>query len=106
MPRIARLRNGGCWLRLGLASLLCTAAFLTTTALSEPSLLTTNRYAFCQDHDPDGIGKCYMGREIAQVMGHQGADWLERSEREREEKPDEALKALKIKPGDAVADIG
>ena len=23
---------------------------------------------------PDGIGKWYMGREIAQVMGHQGAD--------------------------------
>src|SRR5688500_9255865 len=33
----------------------------------------------------DGTGKIYMGREIAQVMGHQGADWLERPEREREE---------------------
>ena len=28
-------------------------------------------------HDPDGIGKFYLGREIAHVMGHQGADWLE-----------------------------
>src|SRR3954463_2654635 len=27
---------------------------------------------------PDGIGKWYMGREIAHVMGHQAADWLER----------------------------
>ena len=34
---------------------------------------------------PDGIGKVYMGREIAQVMGHQGASWLERSERAEEE---------------------
>lgn len=32
----------------------------------------------------DGIGKVYMGREIAQVMGHLGAGWLERSSRNRE----------------------
>ena len=70
---------------------------------------TTNppsRYETRAQHDPNGLGQFYMEREIAQVMGHQGADWLERSEREKEEKPDEALKALKIKPGDAVADIG
>jgi ubiquinone/menaquinone biosynthesis C-methylase UbiE len=57
-------------------------------------------------HDPDGIGKFYMGREIAQVMGHQGADWLERPERQEEERPDLTIPALKLKPGDAVADIG
>jgi ubiquinone/menaquinone biosynthesis C-methylase UbiE len=57
-------------------------------------------------HDPDGIGKFYMGREIAQVMGHSGADWLERPERQEEERPDLLLKALKLKPGDKVADIG
>ena len=33
----------------------------------------------------DGIGKRYMGREIAQVMGWQGAAWLEREERVRED---------------------
>jgi SAM-dependent methyltransferase len=59
-----------------------------------------------QNHDPDGIGKFYRGREIAQVMGHQAADWLERPERESEEKPDLVLQALQLKPGDAVADIG
>ena len=32
----------------------------------------------------DGIGKRYMGREIAGVMGWQGAAWLEREERERQ----------------------
>ena len=64
------------------------------------------RYEFRQEHDPNGIGKFYMGREIAHVMGHQASDWLERPEREEEEKPDVAIQALKLKPGDAVADIG
>jgi SAM-dependent methyltransferase len=64
------------------------------------------RYQIREDHDRDGIGKFYMAREIAQVMGHQAADWLERPEREGEERPNLALPALKLKPGDAVADIG
>ena len=54
----------------------------------------------------DGIGKYYQGREIAQVMGHLGASWLERPEREREERTDLLLKALALKPTDVVADIG
>jgi SAM-dependent methyltransferase len=57
-------------------------------------------------HDPNGIGKFYMGREIAHVMGHQAADWLERPEREKEERTDLLVPALKLKAGDAVADIG
>lgn len=36
----------------------------------------------------DGIGKRYMGREISAVMGWQGAAWLERTERDREERTD------------------
>jgi ubiquinone/menaquinone biosynthesis C-methylase UbiE len=64
------------------------------------------RYEAHKDHDPDGIGKFYMGREIAQVMGHQAADWLERPEREQEERPDKLLFALRLKKGEAVADIG
>jgi precorrin-6B methylase 2 len=54
----------------------------------------------------DGIGKTIMGREIAQVMGYPGADWLERSSREREERPDLLLAALALTPGMAVADVG
>src|SRR5262245_26447261 len=54
----------------------------------------------------DGIGKFYLGREIAQVMGHEGAEWLERPERQKEERPDLLLKALDLKPGLMVADIG
>lgn len=57
-------------------------------------------------HDPNGIGKFYMGREIAHVMGHQGADWLEREDREQTELPNEVVKQMKLKPTDVVADIG
>ena len=46
------------------------------------------------------------GRRIAPVMGWQGADWLERSEREQEESPDVAVRLLQIPPGASVADIG
>ncbi len=54
----------------------------------------------------DGIGKRYMGRDIAGVMGWQGAAWLEREEREREERTDLLVTALQLKPGMVVADIG
>ncbi|HZL37712.1 MAG TPA: class I SAM-dependent methyltransferase [Tepidisphaeraceae bacterium] len=54
----------------------------------------------------DGIGKVYMGREIAQVMGHPGADWLERPGREREEQPSKAIALMELRPTDVVADIG
>lgn len=58
------------------------------------------------NHDPNGIGKFYMGREIAHVMGHQGADWLEREDREQTELPNEVVKQMNLKPTDVVADIG
>ena len=54
----------------------------------------------------DGIGKFYFGREISQVMGHQAAGWLERPEREEEERTDLLVEALDLKPGAIVADIG
>ncbi|WP_017314672.1 class I SAM-dependent methyltransferase [Mastigocladopsis repens] len=57
-------------------------------------------------HNPDGIGKFYMGREIAKVMGHTGALWLERPSREAEEQPSKVMNALNFNPNDVVADIG
>jgi ubiquinone/menaquinone biosynthesis C-methylase UbiE len=54
----------------------------------------------------DGTGKFYMGREIAQVMGHRGAAWLERSEREAEEAPDVLVDKLELDGTEVVADIG
>ena len=58
------------------------------------------------EHDPNGIGKFYMGREIAHVMGHQAAGWLERPDREAEERTDLLVEAMQLKPGEVVADIG
>src|SRR4030095_1711160 len=56
--------------------------------------------------DPNGINKWFMGRQIALVMGHQAADWLERPEREEEEKTDLMIDSLKFRDGEVVADIG
>ena len=56
--------------------------------------------------DPNGIGKWYMGREIAYVMGYQGMGWLERPEREAEEKTSTLIENLEIRPEDRIADIG
>ena len=47
-----------------------------------------------------------MGREIAQVMGHEAADWLERPERDTEEHTEALVEQLKLRPGEIVADIG
>src|SRR5208282_4009602 len=56
--------------------------------------------------DPNGIGKFYMGREIAHVMGWQGAGWLERPTREREEAVSKLMPSLEVKEGQVVADFG
>ena len=64
------------------------------------------RYEFREQHSPDGIGKFYMGREIAHVMGHLAADWLERPERNTEENTELLAQTLPVKRGEAVADIG
>ena len=63
-------------------------------------------YQPCDRPTADGIGICYHGREIAQVMGHPGAGWLERPTREFEERPMKAIAALPWKSTDVVADIG
>jgi len=76
------------------------------TAAAPEEAQKSQQYEFRELHDPDGIGKFYLGREIAHVMGHQAADWLERPEREEEERPDLLLSALRLKPGQVVADIG
>lgn len=100
-----KIIRGSAWLRLSLLLLapcpfICPAQETISTNASPPG------YTYRTEHDPDGIGKFYQGREIAQVMGHQAADWLERPEREKEEQPELLMGALHLKPGDAVADIG
>lgn len=63
-------------------------------------------YTFAEEHPADATGKVYLGRFISHVMGHQGAGWLERPEREREELPQTLIRLMDISPGDHVADIG
>src|SRR5262249_1234823 len=84
-------------------------AALATLAIFAPAAFADDkkpRYEFRDDHDPNGIGKFYMGREIAMVMGYQAANWLERKEREKEEEPAKLYKALELKDGLVVADVG
>jgi ubiquinone/menaquinone biosynthesis C-methylase UbiE len=88
------------------ASLLAISFGLLSRAAETKPAPSIARYELRQVHDRDGIGKFYLGREIAAVMGHQGADWLERPERQDEEHTDELIEQLKIQPGDVVADIG
>ena len=57
-------------------------------------------------HDPNGIGKFYLGREIAHVMGPGGIPWLERPEREDEERPTKVIEALELKGDEVVCDLG
>ncbi|SHF24206.1 Methyltransferase domain-containing protein [Arenibacter palladensis] len=56
--------------------------------------------------DSSGIGKWYMDREIAHVMGYQGMQWLDRPEREEEENTTALLMNMEIEPKDYIADIG
>jgi precorrin-6B methylase 2 len=82
-----------------LAALLLVGSGLACAAPPEP-------YETRAEHDPDGIGKFYLGREIAHVMGPGGVAWLERRERAREERPELTIDALEIKTGQTIADLG
>lgn len=64
------------------------------------------RYETRANHDPNGTAKFYMGREIAQVMGPGGMDWLDRPEREQQENPAKVMDALELHSGDVAADLG
>ena len=100
--RVASYYSLRCVALLGLLSFI----ILSPGTHAAETAATSPRYELRSEHDPNGIGKFYMGREIAHVMGHQAADWLERPEREDEEKPELVLQALQLRPGEAVADIG
>ncbi|MFK8043792.1 class I SAM-dependent methyltransferase, partial [Congregibacter sp.] len=83
-------------------------AFAVATACSaeQPSETVENDFYEYKSGSRDGIGKFYMGREISYVMGHMGAGWLERPERERQERTDLLIDRLPVSPDSVVADIG
>ena len=80
------------------------ALLLSNECLGQKSN-TDKKYTFKRGDD-NGIGKWYMEREIAYVMGYQGIDWLERSEREKEENVSNLIQNMGIKSNDIIADIG
>jgi len=83
------------------------------TALSQPRLVLLAPILFliaaaalaAQTVTAPGVHPV-SGRRFANVMGWQGAEWLERTEREQEEEPDRALDALGALAGLTVADVG
>ena len=54
----------------------------------------------------DGIGKWYMGREIAAVMGVGGSFWLERDTRDEEENTQLAIEHIPLLDNSIIADVG
>ena len=83
--------------------------FLNILLFSNKSLAQNNtndqKYIY-KKGDYNGIGKWYMDREIAYVMGYEGIGWLERSEREKEENVSKLIQNMGIKTNDTIADIG
>lgn len=90
-----------------LGVIVATVALLVPVAPAQTVADELNQDAY--EYGPasrDGIGKSYMGREISHVMGHLGANWLERPSREREERTDLLIERLPLDTDDIVADIG
>ena len=81
-----------------------------TPAFARPSASMSAASAAARYEDgpgtADGTGRRYMGREVARVMSHRGAAWLERDDRALEERPDILLRALDLAPDAVVADLG
>lgn len=81
-------------------------ALAPSVIAQQPAPPATPAYRFLRHHDPQGTGKFYMGREIAQVTGPGGIPWFERADREQQEHSADLLAALHLHPGQIVADIG
>ncbi|NJL82505.1 MAG: methyltransferase domain-containing protein [Chloroflexaceae bacterium] len=74
-------------------------------AASVPAAATAD-YHYSTLHSRDGIGKFYLGREIAKVMSHREMLWLERPSREIQEQPDRLMASLGLQGTEIVADLG
>jgi ubiquinone/menaquinone biosynthesis C-methylase UbiE len=89
-----------------IALLILLLTILNFTYTPAVAISKSNYYQERNIHSRDGIGKFYLGREIAKVMGHQEMLWLERPSRELQEQPNKVIEALHLKPTDVVADLG
>jgi SAM-dependent methyltransferase len=85
--------------------LLLFSAFTGFWIFSPPARADEGHYT-AKEPSRDGVGKVYMGREISQTVSSHAISWLERRDREGEEKPSLVIANLDLKPTDVVADIG
>lgn len=107
MPQLAPLRFGLFWILL-LAITSGSSSWLRAeegTAVAEPPA-NAQRTEQVEEAEIPPAPNDYMGRRIAVTMHYAGAPWLVRESREREEECSKLLKALDIKPGQTVCDLG
>ena len=83
----------------------CFANCNSQQKVTAPAPVADTAYTF-RKGSLDGIGKFYMGREIAHVMGASGSDWLERDDRNQEENTNLAIEKISLPANGVVADIG
>jgi cyclopropane fatty-acyl-phospholipid synthase-like methyltransferase len=89
-----------------MALLALSVSFSLPFALAdEPAKTSSDAAAAKTEKIPPPL-KYYKGREIADAMHYSGASWLVRESREREEECSTMLKALHLKPGQTVCDMG
>ena len=95
-------------LKMVLFVIVCSSCFAKCNSQQKTGSLKSNTdtgYVF-HNGSVDGIGKFYMGREIAHVMGASGSEWLERDERNKEENTQLAIEQINLPIDGVVADIG
>ena len=82
-----------CVSRIGVSRLLFLSIVLLSVTYLFPAALVA------EEKEPPA-------RKPAEVMSHEGVDWLERPERDQEERPDQVLKAMDLRDGTVVVDLG
>lgn len=90
---------------LQLRVFLCLALSIWVSASLIPAVADDLVYT-TKEPSRDGTGKVYLGREIAQTVSSHAISWLERRDREGEERPSLVLENLEVDADDVLADIG
>lgn len=86
---LSRATYAACGLLVAVSATFAVRAFAAEDAADIPPALTE-----------------YKGRTIAPTMTYHGADWLIRESREKEEHCRTLIKALGVKPGETICDMG
>jgi ubiquinone/menaquinone biosynthesis C-methylase UbiE len=85
-----------------IATFFISAVLAGSTAIAQDA---AKPQAAAKAEPPPGLTE-YLGRTIAHTMHFTGADWLVRTEREREEAASLMREKLELKPGMMVCDVG